>query len=138
MRTRGWRTRPKVCREGGEVPAGLSEAPDRLLPDPSVPAAPGVGRMLYFPGVSCQGTRTFTRLRDTNLYEQDRQSRTVRDDPGLLPAPPGRGHRSLVPAADLLLLLPALRLLASLPCCSIFSLPGETEAGSAGEQPAEG
>ncbi len=86
----------------------------------------------------CQGTRSVTRLRDTNLYEQDRQPRTIRGDLGLLPTPPGRGHRSLLTAADLLLLLPALCFLASWPHYATFSLPGETEAGSAGEQPTKG
>jgi putative SOS response-associated peptidase YedK len=86
----------------------------------------------------CQGTRTFTQLVDTNLYAQNRSLRTTRSICGLLPIPPERGLRSLLPAADLLLMLPACRCLASFATRATFSLPGETEAGSAGAQPTEG
>jgi putative transposase len=86
----------------------------------------------------CQGTGTFTQLVDTNCYAQNRSLRTVRSNRGLLPAPPGRGFPSLLPAADFLLTLPALSFLASSSKRATFSLPGETEAGSAGAQPTKG
>jgi hypothetical protein len=87
---------------------------------------------------SCQGTRTFTQLVDTNLYAQNRLLRTARSNRGLLPAPPGRGLRSLLPAAELFLVFPAFGFLASFATGATFPLPGETEAGSAGAQPTKG
>ena len=47
-------------------------------------------RSLLTAGVlsGCQGTPTVTRLRDTNLYEENRQPRTVRGDLRILPVPP--------------------------------------------------
>jgi hypothetical protein len=77
-------------------------------------------------------------LRDTNRYEENRQPWTTQGNPGILPDLPERGYRSLLPAALLLLTFPDCRVLACRPGCAIFLMPGETEAGSAGEQPTEG
>jgi hypothetical protein len=82
--------------------------------------------------------RSVSRLGDSNGYTDNRQPRTVRGNPSIVPVPPWRGHRSICTAAALLLLLPAWHCLASLPWCATFPLPGQTEAGSAGEQPDRG
>jgi hypothetical protein len=97
------------------------------------------GRRFLHPAVGlCQGTGTFTQLVDTNFYAENRSLRTIRSNCGLLPVPPGRGFRSFLPAADFLLFLPVFRFLAFFAPRATFSLPGETEAGSAGAQPDQG
>ena len=44
----------------------------------------GIGFVPY----TCQGTGIVTRLRDTNLYEENRQPQTVRGNLRILPEPP--------------------------------------------------
>lgn len=51
------------------------------------------------PVKDCQGTRTFTRLRDTNCYEHNRQPRTTRGRLPLFPDPSNHGNPSLLTAA---------------------------------------
>ena len=58
---------------------------------PTLPSEPGgsQGDGIEGGAENCQGTGTFTRLRDTNLYEQNRQPRTIRGDSrAFLPVPP--------------------------------------------------
>ena len=112
---KGWKRRPTP-----DSPA--------TLPFPKSPNIPN----------SCQGTRTFSRLGDTNCYERNRQPRTTRGHFAIFPGPPGRGHRSLFTAADTLLPLLRARPLAPRVPRATLLMPGETETGSAGAQPDRG
>ena len=99
-------------------------------------AFPGQGKL---PAIEeCQGTRTITRLGDTNRYEVNRLLRTIRSRIVPFTHLPDRDNPPSFSVAGLRRLPGATTALAPRPRRATLLMPGQTEAGSAGVQPAKG